>query len=319
MKRIFIALMAAFMLTACGNSDNEVAVAETTPTTTTVTTTEATTTISETTTTVVTTTERAKSKTELAEECKNIVISDLNTARRNAGLEELENTYDLDQCAWYLTQEFIADISVYNNGERADGSPYGTVLEDYSLKCNSCMVLYGQTYNYYPENITEYVSDGCGVWNDAAYDSFGFYYDQDYYYWVALLCDMTSGKTAYNSTPYETLITYLEALINDDYEAYLAITLAEDNEETRKDFDYNKEGYVGVDLWDILYYETELNAWYGVSDYDYKVIEFEDDGTYKFDINTFDNAYGIVRINELQSGGYYVWGHVKYTPFFVIN
>lgn len=64
---------------------------------------------------------------------------------------------------------------------------------------------------------------------------------------------------------------------------------------------------------------SELNAWYGVSDYDYKVIEFEDDGTYKFDINTFDNAYGIVRINELPTGGYYVWGHVKYTPFFVIN
>ena len=315
MKKIIIMLMTAIILTACGNAENEVTIADTTSTASEV----ITTTTEATTTTVATTTERAKSKDELAEECWDIVFNDLNRARRNIGVEEVKGKYDLNMGAKQLVQEFIDDVSVYNNGARADGSHYGTVLEDYSLEFRTCYVLYGQTNSYDTRSITKYVSNGCGVWNDAAWDSFGFYYDQEHYYWVAFLCDMTPGIAGYNSTPYETLITYMDTLINDDYEAYLEITCQEDTAEIRENFDYFKEGYVGININNILYYETKLNEWYGSSDVDYKVVEFTDDGDYKFDINTYDNAYGTVRINELPSGGYYVWGHVRYTPFFIIN
>lgn len=156
--------MAAIILTACGTPEDNVAIENTTQTTPEVTTT---TTIA-TTTTVATTTERVKSKDELAEECRGIVFNDLNRARKNAGVEEVENVYELNRGAQQIVQEFIDDVSVYNNGARADGSHYGTVLEDYSLEFKSCNVLYGQTYSYDTKSITKYVSNGCGVWNDAA-------------------------------------------------------------------------------------------------------------------------------------------------------
>lgn len=321
MKKIFIALLAALMLTACGNSGTEDAAADTSSTAVSEITTVETTTVTTTaaTTTAATTKRPEKTPRELEEESKKIIIRDLNSARKNSGLEELENTDELDLCARQLTQEFAADEDVFHSGVRADGSNFATVLNDNYVTYEECIVLYGQTRNYSPRNISDYVSDECGVWSEDIWDSFGFHYDQKSYFWVAILCDAVSGQFFYNSTTYETLITYLDALVRDDYEAYLAITLLEDNAETRKDYDYYKEGYVGADIGNILYYETQINMLYGSSACDYKVVEFEDDGTYKFDINTFDNAYGTIRIDEHPSGGYYVSAHIRYTPFFMIN
>lgn len=313
MKRLFIMLLMTLMLTACGSSDNEVAVANTTPTTTTVTTTEATTTTKATT---VTTTEVTTSFEDYMNEQMELFTVELNRLRTNDGLKELNFITTFNQCAEKLVYEYSANPDAQKTATLSDGTNSFDFVRNAGVKVADVSLLSGPLYDFNPKTFAYDIYHNNNEYaGSSKYVDAGFYYDPKSEYMMIIFTSPAPDC----DTPYETLITYLEALINDDYEAYLAITLAEDNEETRKDFDYNKEGYVGVDLWDILYYETELNAWYGASDHDYKVVEFEDDGTYKFDINTFDNAYGIVRINELQSGGYYVWGHVRYTPFFVIN
>ncbi|MBQ7980903.1 MAG: hypothetical protein IJ305_04765, partial [Oscillospiraceae bacterium] len=199
---------------------------------------------------------------------------------------------------------------------------------------------YGMTFNYNMNIIFNNIVLSAKSYDrmtQSAWDYVGFYYDSESLFWTIIYIDTDSVSSSKsennvadeksstssipfdNSTPYETLNTYLRSLVFDDYETYLAITLENDNEETRESFDYRKEGYVGVSMGDIKVYETELNPLYGYSDTDYKVIEFTDDGSYKFDLNTFDDAYGVVRIDESSFGGYYVWGHVRYSPYYSIN
>ncbi|MBR4097169.1 MAG: hypothetical protein IKK42_07715 [Oscillospiraceae bacterium] len=356
MKKIALALVMAMLLTACGSAGDgaqttdletttEVIaeVTETVETTEAVTTTQETTTTEATTTTVVTTTTEMTTTTASPEEILAVVSSDkltddtleffdrTNSFREKEDVDKLEYSETLEGCAKGLTDAFSKSGSFYTNFDKNEFCE--NYFAENGIEYTNYDFSYGMTFSYgvyiifntisFDRSAQEKMSDS--IWEYA-----GFYYDPDSLFWAVIyLTDdempeknsADSGIDIYfdNSTQFDTLNTYLRALVYDDYEAYLAITEAPDNDETRDDFDYNKKNYVGVDMGSILYYETELNPLYGYSNTDYKVIEFDSDGSYSIDINTFGDAYGVVRIDESSTGGYYVSGHVRYSPFFNVQ
>lgn len=72
-----------------------------------------------------------------------------------------------------------------------------------------------------------------------------------------------SGPSAYykDDTVPGALKTYLNALMNDDYETYLKITHSEDNEESKYNFDRNKAGYTSVDSISYGEVQTPCSVW----------------------------------------------------------
>ncbi len=90
----------------------------------------------------------------------------------------------------------------------------------------------------------------------------------------------------------------------------------QDTDDSRYNYEDAKENYVGVNMEDIKVYETEMNMLYGYADTNYKVIEFTSSGSYRMDINTFGDAYGVVRIDKDPNGGYYVSSHLRYSIYF---
>lgn len=358
MKRIVIALIMAVMLTACGNTGTEVQTettyaetptetaivteAETTASAATTNKSETETTKPETTaapvqTTTVTTTTAAPEKgltlltaDELSGDTKRFFES-ANKVRAKEDIAGLSYAKELEGCAKSLNDTFTKADSFFTGYDTDD------FCEDYFLEngieYTDYEADYGLTFNYNVDLIFNVIfmdSNAYKNMTDTKWKYIGFYYDSDSLYWTIIYITddyipekeySTSGLDTYfdNSTAFNALNTYMSALANDDYYTYLAITLQEDSEDSREHFDYRKENYVGIDLRRIKYYETEINPLYGYADTTYKVVEFSSDGDYRFDINTFDDAYGTIRIDQASDGSYYVSAHIRYSVYFNIE
>lgn len=123
------------------------------------------------------------------------------------------------------------------------------------------------------------------------------------------------ASTAYydDSTVPGAFKTYMSALMNDDYDTYLKITHKSDNESSKRNFNSQKKGYVGMDS--VSYSEIKTNSLFGLgADAEYMVAEYNDNGTQKIDYSFSagrDYSYGLVRIDETErnSGVYYVAIH----------
>ncbi|MBP1559958.1 MAG: hypothetical protein J6C96_01775 [Oscillospiraceae bacterium] len=130
-------------------------------------------------------------------------------------------------------------------------------------------------------------------------------------------CSKDGGEayTAYynDSTVSGALETYMNALMNDDYDTYLKITHKSDSESSRSDFNSCKKGYVGMES--ISYGQVKTDSVFSIgAKAEYMVAEYNDDGTQKLDFMYSagrDFAYGLVKIAEtkIDSGVYYVSVH----------
>lgn len=273
---------------------------------------------------------------ELTGEEKKI-FEELNALRKNGGAGELIITEELNECAKILTNEF--NILTLADAERADGSSYSTIFDDEGISYTNCEIINGlTTYSGYEGVVNSicFSRSALSKINDAQWKYAGFYHNSDLFWTILLITD--EGEAAVqtssdyeedsavyvasyydDSTAFAAFDTYMRALVNDDYDTYLAITHQTDSSETSESYDYKKEGYVGMPLSDIEYYETELNPL--ISGYaNYKVSEFDPSGEYKMDINTMGTAYGTVIVEKDRSTQkFYVATHYRYSPFINVN
>lgn len=273
---------------------------------------------------------------ELTGEEKKI-FEELNALRENNGANELIITEELNECAKILTDEF--NILTLADAERADGSSYSTIFDDEGISYTNCEIINGlTTYSGYEGVVNSicFSRSALSKINDVQWEYAGFYHNSDLFWTILLITDdgeaavQTSSdyeedSTVYaasyydDSTAFAAFDTYMRALVNDDYDTYLAITHQTDSSETAEAFDDKKEGYVGIPLSDIEYYETELNPL--ISGYtNYKVSEFDSSGDFKMDINTMGTAYGTVIVDkDRNTQNFYVATHYRYSPFININ
>lgn len=273
---------------------------------------------------------------ELTGEAKKI-FEELNALRKNGGAGELIVTEELNKCAKILTDEF--NILTLADAERADGSSYSTIFDDEGIIYTNCEIINGLTmYSGYEGVVNSicFSRSALSKINNAQWKYAGFYHNSDLFWTILLITDdgeaavQTSSdyeedSTVYvasyydDSTAFAAFDTYMRALANDDYDTYLAITHQTDSSETAENFDSKKEGYVGMPLSDVEYYETELNPL--ISGYaNYKVSEFNSSGGYKMDINTMGTAYGTVIVEKDRSTqNFYVATHYRYSPFINVN
>ncbi len=123
-----------------------------------------------------------------------------------------------------------------------------------------------------------------------------------------------ASSTAYykDDTVPGALNTYLNALMNDDYETYLKITHSEDNEKSKRDFNSKKAGYTSVDS--VSYTEVQTNTLFSTGN-EYMVAVYDSDGTQKENysyVNGEKYAYGLVVVaKDYSSDTYYVSSHMR--------
>lgn len=109
--------------------------------------------------------------------------------------------------------------------------------------------------------------------------------------------------------------TYINALMNDDYDTYLKITHNSDNETSKRNFNDCKKGYVGMDS--VSYSEVKTGSLYGAgASAEYMVAEYKDNGSQAYDYSYTagrDYSYGLVVVDETKwnSGVYYVSLHYR--------
>ena len=350
------AVLALVMLTACGNNgnadetstetavENSVVTEETTvanaETTAEQTTTKETTSVATTAETEVTTQAKKAltflSADELSDEDKK-VFEELNSWRSGDGLAELIPAEELNYCAKVITGELTIDT--LTDATRADGSSYRTIFDDENIGYTNCEIIDGMTFYEGYEGVVNSISFSRSARTkirDGQWKYAGFYHDPKSLYWTILLitdegdpvsqadADVESsagmiGSYYDDSTAYAAFDTYMRTLVYDDYATYLAITHQSDSNDVAESYDYKKEGYVGMSLSDIEYYETELDPLLG-GYADYKVSEFDSSGDIRMDINTMGTAYGTVIVEkDYATQRFYVDAHIRFSPFFNIQ
>lgn len=118
-----------------------------------------------------------------------------------------------------------------------------------------------------------------------------------------------------DKTAFAAFETYMRALVNDDYNTFLAITHRSDSDEAAEDFNEKKNGYTGITLSSITYFETELSPLYS-REANYRVSEFSSEGDVIIDINTMGKAYGTVIVDkDPNTKTFYIAAHFRYSPF----
>lgn len=346
---VIAAIMAAAILTACGNNENtdeavteiaavtenEAAITETTTEQTTMT--KATTTV---TTTVTTeeTTKAAKTLTilsvdDLTGENKKI-FEEFNDLRMNSGLSALIPVEELDYCAKVLTGEF--NLVTLADATREDGSSYATIFDDENISYTNCEIINGLTlYEGYEGVVNSICFSRSALTKitDGQWKYAGFYHDPKTLYWTMLLitdegeaAEQTSAGdensaaevVSYydDSTAFAAFDTYMRSLVYDDYATYLAITHQTDSDSVAESYDYRKENYVGKSLSDIECYEADIDPLVG-GDANYKVSEFDSSGDVRMNINTMGTAYGTVIVEkDRNTQRFYVDAHIRFSPFF---
>ncbi|MDE7302010.1 MAG: hypothetical protein K2N60_01675 [Oscillospiraceae bacterium] len=125
-----------------------------------------------------------------------------------------------------------------------------------------------------------------------------------------------AGLSAYykDDTVSGALNTYLNALMNDDYETYLKITRNSDSDYDKSLFNDRKKGYTSVDS--VSYGEVRTSTLFNLgASAEYMVAEYDSDGTQKENYsfqNGEDYSYGLVVIKQdYDSGAYYVSTHQR--------
>ncbi len=127
--------------------------------------------------------------------------------------------------------------------------------------------------------------------------------------------DETSSLTYYkDDTVSGALNTYLNALMNDDYETYLKITRKSDSDSSKSEFNDRKKGYTSVDS--VSYGEVRTSTLFNLgASAEYMVAEYDSDGTQKENYsfqNGEDYSYGLIVIKQdYDSGAYYVSTHQR--------
>lgn len=122
-----------------------------------------------------------------------------------------------------------------------------------------------------------------------------------------------------DKTAFAAFETYMRALVNDDYNTFLAITRKSDSDETKSDYNDKKKGYVGITLSSIEYFETSLNPLLSRAA-NYRVSEFDSEGNVTIDINTMGKGYGTVIVDQdYNTNTFYVTAHFRYSPFINVN
>lgn len=267
-------------------------------------------------------------------------FEEFNTLREKSGTDALIPTEELKECAKILTREFSKDITALANAVRTDGSSYSTVLDEAGIGYTNCEIIDGFTTYYGYECVVNSICfsrTSLSKISDPQWKYAGFYYDADNCFWTVLLitddADVWSPNTdaagtageseiaAYydDSTAFAAFDTYMRALVNDDYDTYLAITNQVHSNDVAESYDYKKKDYVGKSLSDIEYYEGEIDPFIG-GYAKYKVSEFDSSGDVRIDINTMGTAYGTVIVEkDRNTQKFYVDAHLRFSPFFNIS
>lgn len=361
---ILAALMAAAMLTACGNKNNadnvenesaaalsetENAVTETiTEPATEITseenvetyavTEEVTDEITETDTIVENNSITIVSEDELPSDTKKF-FEFVNSYRQKKGAEAVVPVKELNECAKKYVGEISNNFFAFTDGTRADGSEFSTLLDEAGIKYTVCDKMSGMTFSYDIGLVLNNISYSKVSMTKWKY--MGFYYDSKEPFWTVILIsddpadapmqetdtyydysypdDVQSVSSYYDDTSeFAVLNTYMNALCNDDYGTYLAITRQDDSSDAAEDFEKSKKGYVGMSPSDIGYYE--VGEGFGLGGYGvyYNVVEYDSNGKAKFDINTFGDACGTVVVSGANKS-YYVATHHRYSPYVTID
>lgn len=353
---VIAAILAAMMLTACGNNENtdeyatetaavtETSAAitaepeETTAAATETTTEQTTTTTATTTVTTEETTNTARALTilsadELTGENEKI-FEEFNDLRTNSGLSALIPVEELDYCAKVLTGEY--NLVTLADATRKDGSSYVTIFDDENISYTNCEIINGLTLYEGYEGVVNSICfsrSALSKITDGQWKYAGFYHDPKTLYWTMLLitdegeaAEQTSAgdqNTAVevasyydDSSAFAAFDTYMRSLVYDDYATYLAITHQTDSDSVAGSYDYRKENYVGKSLSDIEYYEAEIDPLVG-GYANYKVSEFNSSGDVRMNINTMGTAYGTVIVEkDRNTQKFYVDAHIRFSPFF---
>lgn len=210
---VIAVILAAVMLTACGNNENtdeavtetaavtetsaeitaeaEETTAVTTETTEHTTTTKATTTVTTTVTTEATT-QTARALTilfpdELTGENKKI-FEEFNDLRTKSGLSALIPVEELDYCAKVLTGEY--NLVTLADATRKDGSSYVTIFDDENISYTNCEIINGLTLYEGYEGVVNSICfsrSALSKITDGQWKYAGFYHDPKTLYWTMLL------------------------------------------------------------------------------------------------------------------------------------
>lgn len=211
---VIAAILAAMMLTACGNNENTdeyatetaavtetsaeiTAEAEKTTAAATETTTEQTTTTKATTTVTTTVTTEATTQAvkpltilsvdELTGENKKI-FEEFNDLRTNSGLSALIPAEELDYCAMVLTREY--DLFTLSDATRKDGSSYVTIFDEENISYTNCEIINGLTLYEGYEGVVNSICfsrSALSKVTDGQWKYAGFYHDPKTLYWTMLL------------------------------------------------------------------------------------------------------------------------------------
>ncbi|MBD5145425.1 MAG: hypothetical protein HDT21_05875 [Ruminococcus sp.] len=362
---ILAALMAAAMLTACGNKNNaddvenesaatlsetENAVAETI-------TEQATEMTSEENVETYAVTEEVTETEAIAENNSITILSEdelssdakkffkaINSYRKKENVEAVIPVKELNECAKKYVGEISDNFFVFSDGTRADGSEFSSLLDEAEISYTVCDKIYNYIMSYNIDSIIvniPYSKSSYEIATLPKWKYMGFYADESKGYWVAIFIsddpadapmpetdtyydysdsdDVQSVSSYYDDTSeFSALNTYMNALCNDDYSTYLAITRQDDSSDAAEDFEESKKGYVGMSASDIKCYE--VGEGFGLGGYGvyYNVVEYDSNGSAKLDINTFGDACGTVVVSG-SNKSYYIATHHRYSPYVTID
>ncbi len=350
---ILTALTVLTMFTACNNQNDDTEV-EDSPSTYSETTVlkskseqETIMTSKENTETSVETEETTKTETEIENNSLTVLSEDdlssdakvflkfVNSYRQKEGAEDVVPVKELNECAKKYVGEISNNFFAFSGGTRDDGSDFSTLLDEAGITYTLFDQVSGMTVYY----------DVSLVLNNIPYSKIsitkwkymGFYYDSEELFWSAIFIsddpadapipktdtsdpDAVQNVSSYydDTSEFDALNTYMNALCNDDYSTYLAITRQEDNDDVSDEYKKCKKIYEGMSPSDIEYYE--VGEGFGLGGYGtyYNVVEYDSDGNAKFDINTFGDACGTIVISG-SSNSYYVALHHRYSPYVSID
>lgn len=278
------------------------------------------------------------SEDELSSDEK-VFLKFVNSCRQKEGTDDVIPVKELNECAEKYVGEISNDLFAFSGGTRADGSDFSTLLDEAGIIYTIFDQISGMTVYYDISlvlNNIPYSKISVAKWKYM-----GFYYDSEELFWTAIFISddpsykpMPETDTYYDysdpnavqsvssyyddSSEFAALNTYMNALCNDDYSTYLAITRQEDSDDVSEEYEKCKKIYEGMIPSDIEYYE--VGEGFGLGGYGtyYNVAEYDSDGSPKFDINTLGDAYGTVVISD-SGNSYYVAVHHRYSPYVSID
>ena len=264
----------------------------------------------------------------------------VNSYRQKKGAEAVVPVKELNECAKKYVGEISNNFFAFADGTRADGSEFSTLLDETGIAYTVCDKMCGMTFSYDIGLVFNNIS--FSKVSMAKWKYMGFYYDSEELFWSAIFISddpadapMPETDTYYDDYSYTdpvqsvssyyddtsefaALCTYMNALCNDDYSTYLAITRQDDSSEAAEKFEKSKKDYVGMSIAEIEYYEVGKGFGLGGYGVYYNVVEYNSSGKARYDINTNGDACGTVVVSD-ENNSYYVATHHRYSPYVSID